>query len=93
MLLIVLLLGFVLPNTTALALAPFDRDAGTASDIDIAVRLEAGFAKGGFEYLGKLERLREQLAEILGRPVDVIEEPVEAQPLQHAIDRERLPAF
>ncbi len=30
-LLIVLLLGFVLPNTTALALAPFDRDAGTAS--------------------------------------------------------------
>ncbi len=68
-------------------------DAGTASDIDIAVRLEAGFAKGGFEYLGKLERLREQLAEILGRPVDVIEEPVEAQPLQHAIDRERLPAF
>ena len=29
--LVVLLLGFVLPNTTALALAPFDRDAGTAS--------------------------------------------------------------
>lgn len=28
---LVLLLGFVLPNTTALALAPFDRDAGTAS--------------------------------------------------------------
>ncbi|BCS32319.1 Bcr/CflA family drug resistance efflux transporter [Luteitalea sp. TBR-22] len=30
-LVLVLLLGFVLPNTTALALAPFDRDAGTAS--------------------------------------------------------------
>ena len=30
-LLLVLLLGFVLPNTTALALAPFDRDVGTAS--------------------------------------------------------------
>ena len=29
--LVVLLLGFVLPNATALALAPFDRDAGTAS--------------------------------------------------------------
>jgi DHA1 family bicyclomycin/chloramphenicol resistance-like MFS transporter len=29
--LVVLLLGFVLPNTTALALSPFDRDAGTAS--------------------------------------------------------------
>lgn len=28
---VVLLLGFVLPNGTALALAPFDRDAGTAS--------------------------------------------------------------
>ncbi|MCC6164351.1 MAG: multidrug effflux MFS transporter [Acidobacteria bacterium] len=32
-LLLVLLLGFVLPNTTALALAPFDRDAGTASAV------------------------------------------------------------
>jgi DHA1 family bicyclomycin/chloramphenicol resistance-like MFS transporter len=30
-LLAVLLLGFILPNATALALAPFDRDAGTAS--------------------------------------------------------------
>ena len=30
-LVMVLLLGFVLPNTTALALAPFDRDAGSAS--------------------------------------------------------------
>lgn len=29
--LVLALLGFVLPNTTALALAPFDRDAGTAS--------------------------------------------------------------
>ena len=28
---LVMLLGFVLPNTTALALGPFDRDAGTAS--------------------------------------------------------------
>ncbi len=28
---VVLLLGFVLPNTTALALAPFEREAGTAS--------------------------------------------------------------
>ena len=30
-LLAVMLLGFILPNATALALAPFDRDAGTAS--------------------------------------------------------------
>ncbi|HTV01703.1 MAG TPA: multidrug effflux MFS transporter [Luteitalea sp.] len=30
-LLAIMLLGFILPNTTALALAPFDRDAGTAS--------------------------------------------------------------
>ena len=31
LLLVITLMGFVLPNTTALALAPFDRDAGTAS--------------------------------------------------------------
>ena len=30
-LLVILLLGFILPNATALALLPFDRDAGTAS--------------------------------------------------------------
>ena len=30
-LVVVLLLGFILPNTTAIALMPFDRDAGTAS--------------------------------------------------------------
>lgn len=66
---------------------------GPASDIDVAVRLDSAFARGGFEYFGKIERLRGQLTAILGRPVDVIEEPVEAERLQRAIDRERVSAF
>jgi len=64
-----------------------------ASDVDIAVRLGPEFAHGGFEYFGKIERLRGQLTAILGRPVDVLEEPVEGERLQRAIDRERVPAF
>lgn len=68
-------------------------DGCASSDIDVGVRLGSEFARGGFEYFGKLERLRDQLSSILGRPVDVIEEPVEAEPLQRAIDRERLSAF
>lgn len=68
-------------------------EVGPASDIDVAVRLDSTFARGGFEYFGKIERLRGQLTAILGRPVDVIEEPVEAERLQHAIDRERVSAF
>jgi predicted nucleotidyltransferase len=68
-------------------------EGSPTSDIDVAVRLGSEFARGGFEYFGKLERLRGQLAAILARPVDVIEEPVEAERLQRAIDRERVPAF
>lgn len=68
-------------------------DGCPGSDIDIAVRLGPEFARGGFEYFGKIERLRDHLAAILGRPVDVIEEPVEGEAFQRAIDRERLPAF
>lgn len=68
-------------------------EGGPASDIDVAVRLGSEFAPGGFEYFGKIERLRDQLIAILGCPVDVVEEPVEAEHLQRAIDRERVAAF
>ena len=43
-------------------------EGSPTSDIDVAVRLGSEFARGGFEYFGKLERLRGQLAAILGRP-------------------------
>ena len=51
-------------------------DAGPKSDIDIVVRLSEDFAEGGFEYLGRLEDLRERLGQIVGREVDIVTEPI-----------------
>lgn len=68
-------------------------DWNEASDIDLAVRLAPDFSQGGFDYFGRMESLRERLTQILGRPVDLIEEPAEATDLQERIDEERVVAF
>jgi uncharacterized protein len=68
-------------------------DAGPDSDIDVAVRLSDNFSKGGFDYFEQIEALQRQLSAILGRRVDVIEEPVRKQRLQAEIDRDRSFAF
>lgn len=63
------------------------------SDIDLAVRLDRRFSRGGFDYFARMEALREELAGILGRPVDVVEEPVRAAGLQSAIEKDRVIAI
>lgn len=68
-------------------------DLAVESDIDLAVRFLPGFSKGGFDYFGRIEDLRERLTEILDRPVDVIEEPAESERLQKQIDEEGVVAF
>lgn len=68
-------------------------EADVNSDIDLAVQLTDRFSTGGFDYFAKLYALREELSTVLGHPVDVIEEPVRAAPLQAAIERDRLVAF
>lgn len=68
-------------------------DWDETSDVDLAVRLAPDFSKGGFDYLGRMEMLKERLAQILGRPVDLIEEPVETRALQMRIDEDRVVAF
>ena len=68
-------------------------DAGPDSDIDVVVRLSDEFSKGGFDYFAKLEALQQRLARLLGRRVDVIEEPVRKKRLQSEIDRDRALAF
>ena len=64
-----------------------------ASDIDLAVRLAPGFSAGGFDYFGRFEDLRAELAAILGCEVDLVEEPAERPTLQQAIDQDRALAF
>lgn len=63
-------------------------EAGEDSDIDIAVELDPE-ARGLFQ----LTALERRLAEILGRAVELLPEPVGKPRLQANIDRERRPAF
>lgn len=68
-------------------------EATAGSDVDLVVRLGPGFSKGGFEHFGRLEELRRRLAEIVGRDVDVVEEPVGRERLRREIEAARVDAF
>ncbi len=64
-------------------------DAGADSDVDLAAELDPEAGIGLFA-LGALER---RLAELVGRKVDLLPEPVEKQRLRANIDRDRRRAF
>jgi predicted nucleotidyltransferase len=66
-------------------------EAGRGADVDLAVRLRAG--RQGLGHLRRLEALRRRLARIVGRPVDLVEEPVERLPLRQELERDRVRAF
>lgn len=64
-------------------------DAGADSDVDLAAELDPE-ARIGLFALGALER---RLAELVGRKVDLLPEPVEKPRLRANIDRDRVIAF
>jgi predicted nucleotidyltransferase len=64
-------------------------DAEADSDVDLAVVLDRDAHIGLWGLVG----LEERLSELLGRPVDLVPEPVEKRRLQVNIDRDRLNAF
>ena len=64
-------------------------DAEDSSDVDLAVELDPD-ARIGLFALGALER---RLAELVGRKVDLLPEPVEKPRLRARIDRDRRRAF
>jgi len=64
-------------------------DAEASSDIDLAAELDPEAGIGLFA-LGALER---RLAELLGRKVDLLTEPVEKLRLRATIERDRRRAF
>ncbi len=68
-------------------------DATEESDIDVAVTLDPASTPRGFYYIGRLDELRERLEAALGRPVDLVPEPVEKPRFQQEIERDRLRAF
>jgi predicted nucleotidyltransferase len=69
------------------------RGESEPGDVDIAVRLDASFSTGGFDYFWQREQLRERLSKLLGCQVDVVEEPVHRPGLQAEIDTDRAIAF
>jgi predicted nucleotidyltransferase len=64
-------------------------EANAGSDVDLAVELDPG-ARIGLFALGALER---RLAELVGRTVDLLPEPVEKPRLRANLDRDRRRAF
>jgi predicted nucleotidyltransferase len=63
------------------------------SDVDVVVRLNDQATKRGFAYFGQIEALRQRLSELLGRPVDLIAEPVSKERLRERIEKDRAVAF
>lgn len=69
------------------------RGEADPGDVEIAVRLGEHFSHGGFNYFGRLQDLEQHLSQLLGRKVDVVEEPVRKERFQNEIDRDRALAF
>ena len=63
------------------------------SDVDVAIRLSDEASSGGFAYFGRLDALAHRLQDIVGRPVDVVTEPVRKPRLRRAIEKEGARAF
>jgi predicted nucleotidyltransferase len=68
-------------------------DASSDSDVDLAVQIEPEALPSGFGYFGLMDDLRVRLAAIVGRPVDLVAEPVRRPGLRQAIERDRAVAF
>ena len=65
----------------------------SSSDVDLAIRAKADFSSGGYDHFGRLEALRERLAELLGCEVDLVEEPAVRPQLRQLIAEEGVRAF
>ena len=64
-------------------------DAGAGSDVDLVAELDPEARIGLF----RLVALERRLSELLGFPVDLLPEPVEAPRLRASIERDRRCAF
>ena len=61
--------------------------------MDVLVRFGAAAANEGFAYFARLEALGQRLHEILGRPVDVVVEPVRRPQLRRNIETDSVLVF
>lgn len=68
-------------------------DANEQSDVDVVVQLDDDVMGRGFDYFGSLAALKEKLESILGKPVDIVSEPIHRPRLAKEIARDRKLAF
>jgi predicted nucleotidyltransferase len=68
-------------------------EATSSSDVDLAIRARADFSSGGYDHFGRLDALRDHLAELLGCEVDLVEEPAARPQLRRLIAEEGVRAF
>lgn len=64
-----------------------------ASDVDLALDVEAGAVPTGFQFVTYVDRLKRRLAAALARNVDIVILPARRRELQEALSREGIPAF
>jgi hypothetical protein len=68
-------------------------DATDASDVDVVARFGAAVANEGFAYFARIEVLSQRLHKIVGRPVDVVAEPVRKPQLRRNIESDSMLVF
>jgi hypothetical protein len=68
-------------------------DATSASDIDIAVKLDPARTPRGLCYIEFVDAIQERLEKLLESHVDVVPEPANKQRLQDQIEKDRIVAF
>lgn len=68
-------------------------EADENSDVDLLVRLDERPGQGGFGHFGRIDALQKRLSAILGRPVDLIAEPMRRPRLRQSVERDRVRAF
>src|SRR3954452_586870 len=64
-----------------------------AQDVDLAVKVNDGFADGGLDFFYQLDELERRLRNLLDEEVDVVTEPVRKAEFQNEIDRDRAVVF
>lgn len=68
-------------------------EATEESDVDVVVLVDKAVFGQGLDYIGSLTRLEQRLETILGKPVDIVSEPVQKPRLARRIERDRQIAF
>lgn len=66
-------------------------DAAEGSDVDLIVKLDG--TEQGFAHFRRLDALQARLSEILGRPVDLIEDAAVSKRVRSELEKGRVVAF